>query len=189
MMVVRLGMSPREALAAATNNYALQFGWSELGQIAPGRRADILVEDGDPTVSIWNARRISGLVLDGNVIDREKSAEPETIVAVKQDRFPSDNLVGRVTGDAFQKNSMTDSPPKTKQPGENATIEWLILISAFKLAQALRIRVDWGWYPAASPQGCGGRACKESPTTCASTRSRDWSILFWTEPPLSMTGC
>jgi hypothetical protein len=70
-MMVRLGMSPREALAAATNNYALQFGWSELGQIAPGRRADILVVDGDPTVSIWNARRISGLVLDGNVIDRE----------------------------------------------------------------------------------------------------------------------
>ncbi len=40
---VRLGLSPREALAAATNNYALQFGWNELGLIAPGRRADILV--------------------------------------------------------------------------------------------------------------------------------------------------
>ena len=50
-MLVRLGLSPREALAAATNNYALQFGWNELGQIAPGRRADILVLDGDPTVT------------------------------------------------------------------------------------------------------------------------------------------
>ena len=48
-MLARLGLSPREALAAATNNYALQFGWTELGQIAPGRRADILVVDGDPT--------------------------------------------------------------------------------------------------------------------------------------------
>jgi len=70
-MLVRLGLSPREALAAATNNYALQFGWNELGQIAPGRRADILVIDGDPTVNIWNARRISGLIVDGNVIDRD----------------------------------------------------------------------------------------------------------------------
>jgi hypothetical protein len=70
-MLVRLGLSPREALAAATNNYALQFGWTELGQVAPGRRADILVVDGDPTASIWNVRRISGLVLDGNVVDRE----------------------------------------------------------------------------------------------------------------------
>lgn len=70
-MLVRLGLSPREALAAATNNYSIQFGWNELGQIAPGRRADILVLDADPTVNIWNARRISTLILDGNIIDRQ----------------------------------------------------------------------------------------------------------------------
>lgn len=70
-MLVRLGLSPREALAAATNNFALQFGWTELGQIAPGRRADILVVDGDPTVNVWNARRISVLIEDGNILDRE----------------------------------------------------------------------------------------------------------------------
>lgn len=70
-MMVRLGLSPREALAAATNNYALQFNWNELGQIAPGRRADILVVDADPTVSVWNVRRISTLIVEGNLIDRE----------------------------------------------------------------------------------------------------------------------
>jgi len=70
-MLVRLGLSPREALAAATNNYALEFNWNELGQISPGRRADILILDGDPTQNIWNARRISGLIVDGNVLDRE----------------------------------------------------------------------------------------------------------------------
>jgi hypothetical protein len=70
-MLVRLGLSAREALAAATNNYAEQFHWTELGQIAPGRRADILILDADPTVNIWNARRFSTLLLDGNPIDRE----------------------------------------------------------------------------------------------------------------------
>jgi imidazolonepropionase-like amidohydrolase len=70
-LLVRLGLSPREALAAATNNYAIQFGWNELGQIAPGRRADILVVDADPTENIWNARRITGLIVDGNVMDRD----------------------------------------------------------------------------------------------------------------------
>jgi hypothetical protein len=70
-MLVRIGLSPREALASATNNYALQLGWNELGQIAPGRRADILVVDGDPTANIWNARRISTLIVDGNTVDRE----------------------------------------------------------------------------------------------------------------------
>ena len=70
-LLVRLGLSPREALAAATNNYAIQFGWNELGLIAPGRRADVLVVDGDPTLNIWNARRISTLILNGYVLDRE----------------------------------------------------------------------------------------------------------------------
>ena len=70
-MLVRIGLSPREALAAATNNYSIQFGWNEVGLIAPGRRADILVLDGDPTTNIWNARRISTLVLEGNVVDRD----------------------------------------------------------------------------------------------------------------------
>ncbi len=71
-LLVRLGLSPREALAAATNNYSLQFGWNELGQLTPGRRADILVVDGDPTQNIWNARRISTLIMDGNVIDTRR---------------------------------------------------------------------------------------------------------------------
>jgi hypothetical protein len=70
-MLVRLGLSPREALAAATNNYALQFGWNELGLIAPGRRADILVLDSDPTTNVWNTRRIATLIVDGNILDRE----------------------------------------------------------------------------------------------------------------------
>jgi hypothetical protein len=70
-MLVRLGLSPREALAAATNNYSLQFGWNELGLIAPGRRADILVLDSNPTVNVWNTRRISTLIVDGNILDRD----------------------------------------------------------------------------------------------------------------------
>ena len=70
-MLVRLGLTAREAIAAATNNYALQFNWTDLGLIAQGRRADILVVDADPTVSTWNARRISTLIVDGNVLDRE----------------------------------------------------------------------------------------------------------------------
>jgi hypothetical protein len=76
-LLVRLGLTPREALAAATNNYALEFGWTELGQIAPGRRADILVLDSDPAANIWNARHITTLVLDGNVLDRDALLKPK----------------------------------------------------------------------------------------------------------------
>jgi hypothetical protein len=71
-MLVRMGLSPREALAAATNNYAMQFGWNELGLIAPGRRADCLLLADDPTQNIWNARHIVTIILNGNVIDRDE---------------------------------------------------------------------------------------------------------------------
>jgi predicted amidohydrolase YtcJ len=70
-LLVRLGLTPREALASATSNYSTQFNWTELGVIAPGRRADVLVLDGDPTVNVWNVRRIVNLIVDGNVLDRE----------------------------------------------------------------------------------------------------------------------
>ncbi len=70
-MLVRLGLSPREALAAATNNYAEQMHWTELGGIVAGRRADILVLDADPTASVWNLKRFRTLVVGGAVIDRE----------------------------------------------------------------------------------------------------------------------
>jgi len=70
-MMVRLGLSAREVLATATNNYAIQFNWNHVGQVAQGRRADILVIDGDPTVNIWNVRRISTLIVEGNVLERE----------------------------------------------------------------------------------------------------------------------
>jgi hypothetical protein len=70
-LLVRLGLSPRQALAAATSNYSLAFGWTELGAILPGRRADAIILDADPTASIWNVRRFSTLILDGNLIDRE----------------------------------------------------------------------------------------------------------------------
>jgi len=70
-MMTRLGLSAREALATATNNYAIQFNWNDLGQVAPGRCADILVIDADPTVNVWNTRRISTVIVDGNVLDRE----------------------------------------------------------------------------------------------------------------------
>jgi hypothetical protein len=70
-LLVRIGLTPREALAAATANYAQQFNWTELGQVAPGRRADILVLDADPTANIWNARKINTLILEGNVVDRD----------------------------------------------------------------------------------------------------------------------
>lgn len=69
-LLVRLGLTPREALAAATNNYADKFGWHDIGLIAPGRRADLVVLDADPTVNIANSRTIDAVFLSGELLDR-----------------------------------------------------------------------------------------------------------------------
>ena len=69
-LLVRIGLTPRQALAAATWNFSRLAPWSSLGEIAPGRDADLLVLDADPTKDIRNAKRIHAIVLRGTVIDR-----------------------------------------------------------------------------------------------------------------------
>ncbi len=69
-LLVRAELSPRQALAAATNNYAEHFGWIELGSVTPGKRADLVVLDADPTVDIRNVDRISEVFLAGERLDR-----------------------------------------------------------------------------------------------------------------------
>ena len=71
-LLVRLGMKPREALAAATSNYAQKFGWHELGLIAPGCRADVLLLAADPTLDIRNADSIDTVFLSGIALDRKR---------------------------------------------------------------------------------------------------------------------
>jgi hypothetical protein len=69
-LMVRLGLSPREALAAATSNYAEHFHWNELGLVEKGRRADLLILSADPTADITNSRKIQSVILDGTILDR-----------------------------------------------------------------------------------------------------------------------
>ena len=71
-LLVRLGLTPREALAAATSNYCERLGWCELGLVASGRRADLLILAADPTTDITHSRKIRSVVLDGEVIDRQE---------------------------------------------------------------------------------------------------------------------
>lgn len=50
--LVRAGLSPVEALRAATSTSASHFGLTDRGRVAAGLRADLLLVEGDPTTSI-----------------------------------------------------------------------------------------------------------------------------------------
>lgn len=67
--LVAAGMTPREALRAATVLPAQIFGLTDRGEIAVGKRADLLLVDGDPTTDITSTRNIAGVWTLGKRFD------------------------------------------------------------------------------------------------------------------------
>lgn len=68
---VQLGMTPAEAIVAATSRPAALMGQQDLGTLAAGKRASFLVLEANPLDDIRNTRRITDVVLDGTRVDRD----------------------------------------------------------------------------------------------------------------------
>jgi imidazolonepropionase-like amidohydrolase len=65
--LVAAGMTPYQALYAATSAPCEWIGAKDCGTVEPGRRADLVLLDGDPTLDIANSRKISAVILGGQV--------------------------------------------------------------------------------------------------------------------------
>jgi imidazolonepropionase-like amidohydrolase len=74
-LLVKAGLTPAEALAAATSAPAKEFKLDDRGRIAAGLRADLLLVDGDPTTDIVATRNIIAVWKNGVALDRK--AEPK----------------------------------------------------------------------------------------------------------------
>jgi hypothetical protein len=75
-----LGLSPARALHAATGAAAAILGSRELGRIAPGMLADLLLVEGDPTQQLSDSRRVVAVWQGGRLAhgdEAEASASPE----------------------------------------------------------------------------------------------------------------
>jgi imidazolonepropionase-like amidohydrolase len=74
---VEAGLSPREALAAATRSAAALLGHAQtLGTLQIGKTADLVVLGADPVASIAVIRRIEVGIRDGRVVWRRSRALP-----------------------------------------------------------------------------------------------------------------
>ena len=70
-LLVEAGLSPADALRSATIWPAEFLGLSEsIGSIATGKRADLLLLDGNPLSDISQTQRIRAVVLDGRLFPR-----------------------------------------------------------------------------------------------------------------------
>ena len=69
-MLVESGLSPAAALAAATINNARAMNQQDrLGTVAPGKLADLVILNADPTLDIRNTRQIYAVVRGGLLCD------------------------------------------------------------------------------------------------------------------------
>ena len=67
--MVAMGMTPNEAIKAATSDGA-KFGHFNTGLVAPGKQADFIVLDANPLDSISNTRKINKVYLRGDEVPR-----------------------------------------------------------------------------------------------------------------------
>ena len=72
---VRLGMTPMQALVAGTGNAARHLGLDDMGLLAPGNSASLIILSANPLEDIRNTRQIDRVFLEGREIDREAIAE------------------------------------------------------------------------------------------------------------------
>lgn len=69
-LLAEAGLSPAEALAAATSAPARAFGLADRGRIAAGLRADLVLVEGDPGADLAATRSIVTVWKNGRAVDR-----------------------------------------------------------------------------------------------------------------------
>jgi imidazolonepropionase-like amidohydrolase len=102
VLLVAAGLTPAEALGAATAQTADAFGLADRGRIAPGCRADLVLVDGDPTTDITATRKIAGVWKLGRPIDRaayraEVRQQQEAVAKAKNAPPPQGSEAGLIS--------------------------------------------------------------------------------------------
>lgn len=91
------GLTPAQVLTAATRDAAFAFAAKpDIGLVAPGYRADLLVLDADPLNSVSALARINRVWSKGRALDPAKLVppSPESVVELQLQRYNAHDLEG-----------------------------------------------------------------------------------------------
>ena len=70
--MVKFGMTPVQAIRAATMGAATLMGWEDrIGSLETGKFADIVAVSGDPTIDITELERVKFVMKGGQVFKNE----------------------------------------------------------------------------------------------------------------------
>jgi imidazolonepropionase-like amidohydrolase len=111
-LLVRSGMTPIEALTSATAVPAATFHLDDRGQIAAGKRADLVLVKGDPTQDIKSTRDIVVVWKAGTQVDRE--AYREAIAKTKQHAKQAQTSTAPTAGEHGIISDFEDNKPSAK---------------------------------------------------------------------------
>jgi imidazolonepropionase-like amidohydrolase len=80
--LVELGMSPSQAIVSATRNGAIAArGLKDFGTLETGKLADIVILGADPLADIANLRKVTAVLKEGQVVDRDRLPETRVLSA------------------------------------------------------------------------------------------------------------
>ena len=72
-LLVEAGMTPLEAIRIATYNAAVMMkAEDDWGSLQPGRRASVVIVNGNPAQRISDTRKIETVILNGRILDRSR---------------------------------------------------------------------------------------------------------------------
>ena len=83
-----VGITPMQAILSATKWTAEAFKQSDLGVVANGKLADVIIVNADPLADIKNLRQIDTVIKDGKIVDRTYNKDyPAHIFANTRDNY------------------------------------------------------------------------------------------------------
>jgi len=104
LALTRAGLTPLQALAAATSAPAKAFHLPNRGRVATGFKADVVLVDGDPSTDILATRRIVEVWKDGETVSAARARKQELVQQERNAKgvplaMPADGRISLFTKD------------------------------------------------------------------------------------------